>query len=75
MRDTVGFVNYIFYRLMGDGKETEFDVEYESLTQARPVNGNGAIEILIGKQGDDTANEYTLIAERIKNMKANAETV
>ena len=75
LRDTVGFVNYIFYRLMGDGKETEFDVEYESLTQARPVNGNGAIEILIGKQGDDTANEYTLIAERIKNMKANAETV
>ena len=75
LRDTVGFVNYFFYRLMGDGKETEFEVEYEPLTQARPVNGNGAVEILIGQQGDTAANEYTLIAQRIKHMKANAETV
>ena len=75
LRDTVGFVNYFFYRLMGDGKETEFEVPYEPLTQARPVNGNGAVEILIGKQGDAAANEYTLIAQRIKHMKTNEETV
>ena len=75
LRDTVGFVNYFFNRLMGDGKETEFEVEYEALTQARPVEGNGAVEILLGKQDEDSANEYTLIAQHIKNMKANQETV
>ena len=75
LRDTVGFVNYFFNRLMGDGKETEFEVKYEALTQARPVKGNGAVEILLGKQDEDSANEYTLIAQHIKNMKANQETV
>ncbi len=75
LRDTVGFVNYFFNRLMGDGKETEFEVEYEALTQARPVDGNGVVEILLGKQDEDSANENTLIAQHIKNMKANKETV
>ena len=75
LRDTVGFVNYFFNRLMGDGKETEFEVAYEVLTQARPVKENGAVEILLGKQEEDSANEYTLIAQHIKNMKANKETV
>ncbi len=75
LRDTVGFANYFFNRLMGDGKETEFEVEYESLTQARPVEGNGVVEILLGKQDEDSANEYTLIAQHITNMKANKETV
>ena len=75
LRDTVGFVNYFFNRLMGDGKETEFEVEYEALTQARPVEGNGAVEILLGKQDEDSANENTLIAQHIKNMKAKKETV
>ena len=75
LRDPVGFVNYFFNRLMGDGKETEFEVEYEVLTQARPVKGNGAVEVLLGKQDEDSANEYTLIAQHIKNMKANKETV
>ena len=75
LRDTVGFVNYFFNYLMGDGKETEFEVAYEALTQARPVKANGRVEILLGKQGDDLADEYSLIAHHIKSMKANAETV
>ena len=75
LRDTVGFVNYFFNRLMGDGKETEFEVAYEALTQARSVKANGTVEILLGKQDEDSANEYTLIAQHIKNMKANKETV
>ena len=75
LRDTVGFVNYFFNHLMGDGKETEFDVEYEALTQARPVNTNGTVEILLGKQDEGLADEYSLIAHHIKSMKANAETI
>lgn len=71
LRDTVGFVNYFFNHLMGDGKETEFEVEYEALTQARHVKINGAVEILLGKQGEDAADEYTLIAQHIKNMRWN----
>ena len=69
LRDTVGFVNYFFDHLMADGQENEFEVEYEALTQARPVKTNGAVEILIGKQDEDSADEYTLIAQHIKNMK------
>ena len=75
LRDPVGFVNYFFNDLMGDEKETEFEVEYEALTQARPVKGNGTVEILIGKQGEDLADEYSLIAHHIKSMKTNAETI
>jgi len=75
LRDTVGFVNYFFNHLMGDGKETEFEVEYEALTQARPVNTNGSVEILLGKQDEGLADEYSLIAHHIKSMKANAETI
>ena len=75
LRDTVGFVNYFFNDSMGDGKETEFEVAYEALTQARPIKSNGTVEILLGKQGDDLADEYSLIAHHIKSMKANAETI
>ncbi len=75
LRDTVGFVNYFFNHLMGDGKETEFEVVYEALTQARPVNTNGSVEILLGKQDEDLADEYSLIAQHIKSMIANAETI
>ena len=75
LRDTVGFVNYFFDHLMGDGSENEFEVEYEALTQARPVKTNGAVEILLGKQGEDLANEYTLIAQHIKNMRRNEATI
>ena len=75
LRDTVGFVNYFFNHLMGDGKETEFEVAYEALTQARPVKTNGKVELLLGKQDEDLADEYLLIAHHIKSMTTNAETV
>ena len=71
----IGFTNHFFNPLMGDGSENEFEVEYEALTQARPVNTSGGIEILLGKQGDEAANEYKLISRYIKNMKASEETV
>ena len=71
LRDPVGFVNYFFNHLMGDGSENDFEVEYEALTQARPAETNGAVEILLGKQGEASADEYTLIARHIKNMKRN----
>ena len=75
LRDPVGFINYFFNALMGDGTESEFEVKYEALTQARPVNANGGIEILLGRQGDEAANEYALIAQHIKSSKAKKETV
>ena len=75
LRDPVGFINYFFNTLMGDGTESEFEVKYEALTQARPVNANGGIEILLGRQGDEAANEYALIAQHIKSSKAKKETV
>ena len=75
LRNTVGFVNYFFNSLIGDGKETEFEVPYEPLTQARPVNANGTVEILLGNQGEDAINEYALIAHHIKTIKANAITI
>ena len=75
LRDPIGFVNYFFDHLMGNGSENEFEVEYEALTQARSVNANGRIKILLGKQDDEAANEYKLISHYIKNMKASEETV
>ena len=60
---------------MGDGTETEFEVPFESLIKARSVNADGAIDIILGKKDDETANEYTLIAQHIKNMRRNGETV
>lgn len=75
LRDPVGFVNYFFNHLMRDGNENEFEVEYEALTQARPVKTNGAVEILLGKQGEDSADEYTLIAQHIKNMRQSGATI
>ena len=62
----MGFVNYFFKRLMGDGTENEFEVQFEPLTQARTSNGNGAVEILLGQKDDEPINEYTLIAQHIK---------
>jgi ATP-dependent helicase/nuclease subunit A len=75
LRDLIGFTNYFFDRLMGDGSENEFEVPYESLIKARPVNTNGGIEILLGKKEDEAANEYASIARHIKNMKLNENTV
>ena len=75
LRDVIGFVNYFFYRLMGDGSESEFETRYEALTQARRVNTEGSISILLGKQDDKEANEYKLIVQHVKSMRANGATI
>ena len=75
LRDTVGFVNHFFERLMKDGSETEFEVSYDSLTKARAVDANGAIEIILGQYDNEEANECTLIAQHIKKMIENEEKV
>ena len=75
LHDVIAFVNYFFDRLMGAGTETEFEVPYESLIKARGTDANGTIDIILGKQGNETANEYALIAQHIKNMKVNEEKV
>ncbi len=77
LRDDVGFVNYFFQRLMHEGTESEFEVAYEPLVQARtaPLGteaesavANGSIEIILGNKGEERVNENELIATRIKNM-------
>ena len=73
LRDVIGFVNYFFGYLMGTGNGNEFEVAYEALTQARHAKTNGAIEILIGQTGDASADEYELIAQRIRKMVADKE--
>jgi len=73
LRDNVGFVNCFFERLMADGTETEYEVPYEPLTNARIAKANGTIEIILGQRDNEAANEYTLIAQHIKNMVANKE--
>ena len=75
LQDTVGFVNHFFDGLMGAGTETEFEVPFESLIKARSVNANGAIAIILGKKDDEIANEYTLIAQHIKDIRRNGEAV
>ena len=75
LRDPIGFVNYFFDRLMGDGSENEFEVQYEPLTQARQARANGEIKILLGTHENEAADEYKLIAQHIKNMKASVETL
>ncbi len=75
LRDNVGFVNYLFERLMGDGTETEYEVPYESLAKARRVDANGTVEIIIGQNDNEDANEYTLIAQHIKKMVRNKEKI
>ena len=60
---------------MGDGDESEFEVEYEALTEARSLDVSGAIEISLGKQADKPVNGHTLIAQHIKNMKINEDEV
>ena len=75
LNDLIAFTNFFFHRLMGDGNETEFEVPFQSLTRARSVNASGGVEILHGQQGDEVANEYTLIAQHIKNMKASGTEI
>lgn len=66
----VGFVNYFFESLMGDGTQTEYDVPFEALTKARTDSGEGSVEILLGNSGERQVSEYRLIAHHINTMVA-----
>lgn len=71
----IAFVNYFFASLMGTENEDKFEVSYESLKKARPVQPNGSIECLFGTKDEGTADESALIARHIKNMRLNEEKV
>ena len=75
LRDVIGLVNTTFEGLMGEGKDNEFEVKYTPLTLARPDTGNGGVEILVEAAGEGAPSESTLIAQRIRNMRAGEETV
>ena len=75
LNSPVGFVNYLFERLMGDKTETEFEVQFDPLTKGRPIKANGAVEIILGQRNNEEANEYALIAQHIKSMIANEEKI
>ena len=75
LHNVIEFVNYFFDGLMGNGDESDFEVPYESLIKARGTSTNGAVQMLLGKQGDETANEYALIAQHIKSMRIRKESV
>ena len=73
LRNPLAFTNFFFEQLMGEGQESEYEVEFESLTKARNSDSNGIVEILLGDKRNDANNEYTLIAQHIKNLIANSE--
>jgi len=75
LQGPIRFTNYFFNHLMQDGSENEFEVPYESLIKARRTDADGAVEIFLGQNGEENVDEYTLITNRIKNMKRNADTV
>lgn len=75
LRDPIRFINYFFHHLMVDGSENEFEVPYESLIKARRADADGAVEILLGQNGEENVDEYALITNHIKNMKHNGDTV
>ena len=75
LQDVVGFVNFFFHSLMGNGGESEFEVSYESLIRARTDDAAGAVEIILSdknmeQEGDAVVNENALVANRIKRLKA-----
>ena len=79
LRNLVGFVNLVFEPLMKG--RNEFEVTYESLIQGRTTDRPGDVELLIGskEQADDDsqspANEYKLIASRIRHLVGTGETI
>ena len=75
LQGPIRFTNYFFDHLMQDGSENEFEVPYESLIKARRTDADGAVEIFLGQNGEENADEYTLITNHIKNMKRNGDTV
>jgi len=75
LRKNVGFVNKFFNNLMGDGSQSEFEVEFEPLTQARVSDGDGAIEIIIGENNNEEANEALIIAHHINKLISDKEKI
>lgn len=75
LQGPIRFTNHFFNHLMQDGSENEFEVPYESLIKARRTDADGAVEIFLGQNGEENVDEYTLITNRIKNMKRNGDTV
>ncbi len=68
LQNSVGFVNYLFGRLMGDEKENDFEVIYEPLNVGKLDNAEGVVEIILGQKDSDNADEYKLLAQHIKNI-------
>lgn len=68
LQNSVGFVNYLFTELMGNEKESDFEVTYEPLNVAKSERTNGVVEIILGQKDSEIANEYTLIAQHIQNL-------
>ena len=77
LQNSVGFVNYLFARLMGDEKENDFEVIYEPLNVGKTDNEEGVVEIILGQKDSDTANalniESTLLAQHIKHIVSNEQ--
>lgn len=73
LQNSVGFVNYLFTELMGNEKESDFEVTYEPLNVAKLDNTEGVVEIILGQKDSEMANEYTLIAQHILNLVKGSE--
>ena len=71
----IAFVNYFFTGLMGTGNTDRFEVPYEPLKKARPMQPNGSIECLFGTKDEGATDESALIARHIKNMRLKKEKV
>ncbi len=68
LQNSVGFVNYLFGRLMGNEKENDFEVTYEPLNVGKTDKMDGVVEFILGQKDSEHANEFTLLAQHIKNI-------
>lgn len=68
LQNSVGFVNYLFGRLMGDERENDFEVIYEPINVGRTDKMDGVVEFILGQKNSEHANEFTLLAQHIKNI-------
>ena len=79
LRNLVGFVNLVFEPLMK--RRNEFEVTYQRLIQGRTTDSPGDVELLIGSDAQADAelqyhaDEYQLIAERIRHLVGTDETI
>ena len=72
LRNLVGFVNLVFEPLMKG--RNEFEVKYKPLIQGRTTDHPGDVELLIGST-EQAADEYQLIASRIRHLVGTGETI